>query len=49
MTIPKALPPGSNHHAEVHRIADQMQGVSDVAAKAQTAPRPGGTEESHER
>ena len=42
MTTPKALPPGSNHHAEVHRIADKMQGIADVATKTQTAPRPAG-------
>jgi hypothetical protein len=42
MTIPKSLPVGSNHHVEVHRVSNHMQGIADAAAKAQTAPRPAG-------
>jgi hypothetical protein len=42
MTVPKALPPGSNHHTEVHKVADRMLGISDVAAKRSSAPRPAG-------
>jgi hypothetical protein len=47
MTIPKSLPPGSDHRAEVHKIADQMQGVTDALTKTQTAPRPEGGGESY--
>jgi len=46
MTIPKALPPGSSHHTEVQRIADQMQNTTDALTKTQTAPRPAGMKTS---
>jgi hypothetical protein len=40
MTIPKALPPGVNHHAATRAAAAQVQGMADAAIQQATAPRP---------
>jgi hypothetical protein len=42
MTTPKALPPGTNHHAATNRAAAQVQGMADAAIDAHAGPRPEG-------
>jgi len=37
--IPKALPPGTNHHAATRLVESQMQGIVDAATEQQTAPQ----------
>ena len=36
------IPPGTNHHAAVEKIAARTKAISDAAIAAQTAPRPAG-------
>jgi hypothetical protein len=42
MTIPNALPPGSDHLAESKRIAAQVDGMANDAIEAHAGPRPAG-------
>jgi hypothetical protein len=42
MTTPKALPPGTNHHAETKRVAAQVDGMANDAIDANAGPRPAG-------
>ena len=42
MTTPKALPPGTNHHAVTKHVAHQIQSAADVAIEANAGPRPAG-------
>jgi hypothetical protein len=42
MTTPKALPPGTDHHAATKRVAAQVQGAADSAIDAHIGPRPEG-------
>jgi hypothetical protein len=42
MTTPKALPPGSNHHAEIKKVTAKFDNIREAAMERQTAPRPAG-------
>ena len=42
MTVPKSLPPGSDHRAATKRAAETVQGAADAAIEASAGPRPAG-------
>jgi hypothetical protein len=42
MTIPKILPPGTNHLTASKQVAARMQGAADAAIENHVGPRPAG-------